>query len=216
MSKTISEIYSEYKIIPSLQEHMLRVTAVAIIICDNFTEPIPKEDIIKACLLHDMGNIIKFKMDVMPEFFQPEGVEYWQKVKDEFIEKYGDNEHKATVKIMEELDISKDIITIADQNRFSLLCSHQDSDNYSVKILHYADGRVNPFGVVSYEDRMEDARRRYVNHKNKVEEDQRKKLVDCGKEIEKQIFSKCKIKPEDITNEVVAPIIEELRNFMLK
>ena len=34
--------------------------------------------------------------------------------------------------------------------------------------------------------------------------------------IEKQIFAKCKIKPEYITNETVAPIISELRNFMIE
>ena len=35
-------------------------------------------------------------------------------------------------------------------------------------------------------------------------------------QIEKQIFSKCKIKPEDITDETVKPVIEELKNFVIK
>ena len=52
--------------------------------------------------------------------------------------------------------------------------------------------------------------------KNKGHEAEREKLVACGAEMEKQIFSKCKIKPEDITDETIAPIIEELKNFVIK
>ena len=37
----------------------------------------------------------------------------------------------------------------------------------------------------------------------------------AARQIEKQIFSKCKIKPEDINNETVAPIISELKNFVI-
>ena len=82
---------------PNLQEHMLRVAAVASLVCDNFNEPLPKDDIITACLLHDMGNIIKSDLQYFPEFIKPEGLDYWQKVKDEYIEKYSRDEHKATI-----------------------------------------------------------------------------------------------------------------------
>ena len=58
MVRKISEIYAEYKIMPNLQMHMYRVAAVASLIYDNFNEPLNKEEIITACLLHDMGNII--------------------------------------------------------------------------------------------------------------------------------------------------------------
>ena len=39
----ISEIYEKYKIMPNLQEHMLRVAGVASIICDNFSKKIEKK-----------------------------------------------------------------------------------------------------------------------------------------------------------------------------
>jgi len=217
--KKISEIYEEYKIIPSLQEHMLRVAAVASLICDNFTEPLPKEEIITACLFHDMGNIIKFRMDIMPQFFEPEGIEYWQKVQEEFRGKYGENEHKATVQIMRELGSRDEVIKVVEGINFLLFCNHRDSDDFSVKIVVCADGRVDPHGIVSYEERMEEGRKRYQNHKSTfgaVDENKRQELVACGKDIEKQIFAKCKIRPEDITNESVAPIITGLRNFVIK
>lgn len=216
MPRKVSEIYTEYKIIPSLQEHMFRVAAVAFLICDNFNELLPKEEIILACLFHDMGNIIKFKMDVIPEFFEPEGVGYWQGIKNEYIEKYGDNEHEATIRIMQELNLPDNLISLAGQNRFSLICEHRDSNDVDMKIIHYADGRVNPHGIVSYEERMDEARKRYETHKDSIKEEERRKLVDCGKEIEKQIFAKCKIKPEDINDSTVAPIILKLRDFVIK
>ncbi len=216
MTKKISEIYTEYKIISSLQNHMLRVAAVASIICDNFNEPLPKDDIITACLLHDMGNILKFKWDSLSEFLEPKGLHYWQNVQNEYKEKYGDDEHEATMKIIKELGLPNAVISLAGQNHFSLICKHRDSKDINIKIVHYADGRVDPYGVVSYEKRMDEAKKRYENHKFRTPEAERQKLVICGKEIEKQIFTKCKIKPEYITNETVAPIISELRNFMIK
>lgn len=214
--KKISEIYTEYKIMLGLQEHMFRVAAVASLICDNFNEPLFKEEIITACLLHDMGNIIKSNFEFLPEFLEPEGLEYWQKVKDDYIKKYGNNEHEATKKIMKELNVSTEAIKFVDQIVFSLLCHHRDSNNFDTKIIQYSDGRVDPYGVVSYDERMNEAKKRYKNHQNNPREEEWQKMVACGKEIEKQIFAKCKIKPEDINNDTVTPIILSLRNFVIK
>src|SRR3990167_10183885 len=43
MVMSVATIYKKYKIIPRLQEHMLRVAAVAPLICDNFSEQIGTE-----------------------------------------------------------------------------------------------------------------------------------------------------------------------------
>ena len=77
---------------PNLREHQLRVASVAAQICDNFFEPLNKKDIVTACLLHDMGNIIKFNLNYFPELIKPEGIEYWQKVQNEYKKKYGNDE----------------------------------------------------------------------------------------------------------------------------
>lgn len=215
--RKISEIYREYKINRTLQEHMFRVSAVASVICDNFIDPLSEEkknEIITTCLLHDMGNILKFQWDLFAEFFEPEGIEYWKKVHKEFKEKYGNNEHEATVKIINELGLSSKIAEIVARNRFSLICENANSNDMHMKILSYADGRVNPYGVVSYEERMEEAKERYKKI-NRGQEEERLKLVACGKEIEKQVFEFCKIKPEDINNERVAPVISGLRDFVI-
>lgn len=217
MAKKILEIYNEYKIKENLQHHMLRVAAVAFIICDNFDEPLPKEDILMACLFHDMGNIIKSDLTYFPEFNEPEGVEYWQNIKDEYIDKYGKNEHHATLQIMKELDLPTNVVDVVSKVDFYLACNNLNDNNFVYNIVNYADWRVDPYGIVSYEERMEEGNRRYKNMKGySLEGKKLQKLLACGKEIEKQIFSKCKIKPEDINDEMVKPIISSLKDFVIK
>ncbi len=216
MPMPILDIYKKYRIPPLLQMHMLRVAAVASLVCDNFKGKVDKKTILTACLLHDMGNIIKFNMDVFPQSFQPEGVEYWQGVKDECVNKYGIQEHKATLKIASEIGVSNEVSKIIDYVDFDHFRKVRDSRDMGPKIAVYADARSAPHGVLSYVERMEDGRRRYQGKESKLSEKERLGLVDAGGEIEKQIFAKCKIKPEDITDETVAPIIEELKNFVIE
>ena len=70
---------------------MLRVAAVASIICDDFGKPLDKKLVISTCLLHDIGNVIKFDFNskVFPDsWFAPQGKRYWMEIQKEFIEKY--------------------------------------------------------------------------------------------------------------------------------
>ena len=68
---TILEIYEKYKIMPQLRTHMLRVAAVGKIVCDAVNEKVKQnrgefvntKNVVTACLLHDMGNIIKFDLN---------------------------------------------------------------------------------------------------------------------------------------------------------
>jgi len=214
MVMSIEHIYKKYKIMPNLQEHMLRTAAVASLICDNFDGPLPKEDIITACLLHDMGNILKFKLDIFPEFNEPESLEYWQNVQKEYKEKYGDGEHVATIKIARELQVYDKVIELINSISFSGIQKYVSGEDFSKKIPEYCDDRVDPFGIVSLEERFIDARKRYIHLDRNASE--RDAFENAVKQMEKQIFTKCKIKPEDINNESVAPIISELKNFIIK
>ncbi|MEK7569297.1 MAG: class I tRNA ligase family protein [Patescibacteria group bacterium] len=213
MPLKVMEIYKKYKIFPRLQEHMLRVAAVVTLICDNFSSPVDKNDLILAALFHDMGNIIKTDLTYFSDFDKEE-IKYWENVKSEYVNKYGHDEHVPAIQIMKEIGLPEKAIYLATQDRFSLLCEHRDSSEMDVKIMSYSDNRVNPNGVVSYDERMEEARVRY-QWKNRGMEEERQKFVACGAEIEKQIFAHCKIKPEDITDEAVAPIIEELKKLVI-
>ncbi|MFW5703170.1 MAG: HD domain-containing protein, partial [Candidatus Dojkabacteria bacterium] len=116
---TIQQAYVKFQIMPSLQLHQLRVGAVAKLILEHSPGKLERGEIITACLLHDMGNIIKFDLDLLPQFLLPEGKAYWQGVKTDFIKKYGSDEHEATVKIAKELDVSDKTLVLMSNIGFS-------------------------------------------------------------------------------------------------
>lgn len=214
MPKTVQQIYEGYKIMPNLQVHQLRVAAVAMMICDNFSEPLPKHEMVSGCLIHDMGNILKFKLDLFPEFTKPEGMNYWEGVKEEYRKKYGNDEHVATFAIAKELGVSEKTFTLIEAISFLGAPSLALGDSFAHKIMEYCDDRVNPFGVVSLEVRLADLRKRYAHKGGDTPE--RRAFDEALRKIEQQIFEKCSIKPEDITDEAVAQLIEELKNFVVK
>ena len=86
-ARTLNDIYKEYKIMPSLAMHQMRVAAVAKFISNSLLKPFDANNVIEAALFHDMGNVIKADLSLFPEFLEPKGYEYWKNVKREFIEK---------------------------------------------------------------------------------------------------------------------------------
>ncbi len=217
--RNILEIYEHYKIMPNLALHQLRVASVISLICKNLNIKVDTEVAITSGLLHDMGNIIKFDLNYFPGFNEPQGLEYWQKVQNEYFEKYGRDEHEATQKILKELGVNQRVIDIDARMIFGNLCIDRDSNDLELKLLHYADMRVGPFGILSFDERMEDARKRYENKLDDEmtrEKNRREELLACGRDIERKIFENCSIKPEDITDESIAEILEELKDFVIK
>lgn len=200
---------------PCLQMHQLRTAAVADIICDSMLVNIDRDNIIAACLLHDIGNIIKFNLKYFPEFNEPEGLNYWEKVKYDFINKYGNNEDEATLKIAKELDVSDRIyglIASVDSSAVEIISM---DDDFGQKICIYADNRVTPYKIVSLEDRSLEAKERYKNHPHSFDEEKRKFFIENMKKIENQIFSMCKINPEDINDESIKKYLEKLSDFSM-
>jgi hypothetical protein len=215
--KKILDIYSEYKIMPSLADHQLRVASVAKQICDSITVPIDREGIVTTCLVHDMGNIIKFDLTYFPEFFQPEGLEYWQKVKNEFIGKYGEEEHSATRKIGEEIGLTEKEKSYLDAIGFSRIIKTLENGSLEQKICCYADQRVGPYGVISIGERIIEGAKRYKNKINgAIVSGQQEGLVVGLRELEKEIFSKSSILPEDINDKTVKPIISQLKFHLIQ
>lgn len=213
----ISEIYKEYKIMPSLQLHQYRVAAVGKLICENLGKKFKDTDyVVSALLLHDMGNIIKFDLNFFPEFLKPEGLEYWQNIKDEFIEKYGNDETEATLQISKELDVSLTTYDLICSIGFSKLNQSIINPNIAFKIVSYADSRVTPFGIVPALDRINEGQIRFernskIKSDKKHVEEQSKALI----ELENQIFKNLEIDPEDINETSTATIVKELSEFEL-
>ena len=216
--RNILDIYKTYKIMPNLAMHMLRVASVASMICDNWEgkDKLKKDEIIQSALFHDMGNIIKIRLDHLPELLKDEGIEYWQEIKKEFILRYGNDEHKATLNILKELNINVGITNLINGVGHLYFCDQLNNDDMNIKILNYADTRVGPFGILSYEDRMTEVSLRYKQYGNFIGDEVHEKAVSCGRDIERQIFANCKIKPEDINDESAKGVIEELKNFVLR
>lgn len=213
--KTVQQIYSDYNISPNLQLHQLKVAGVAKIICENFTDEIDKESVILACLFHDMGNIIKFNFKYFPESREPEGIEYWQKIKDEYISKYGPDEHIATESIAREINLPEKVIAYINKIGFSYANENELNDLFEDKICNYSDMRVAPYGVTSLVERILEGKERYKGRKYSIAHDSFETILQSSNNVEKQIFNKTNIKPEDITDEKVKEIIDEFRNLIV-
>src|SRR3989344_5728607 len=148
--RTAQEIYTAYKIMPSLQLHQLRVAAVGKLICEHLKNPVRTEDVVVACLFHDMGNIVKFELGYLPEFLEPEGLAYWQNVQREYKQKYsGADQHAANEAIARELGLSEEVISCIAAVSFSKVGEVLRSESFEKKVCKYADSRVGPDGVLS-------------------------------------------------------------------
>ncbi len=197
---------------PNLMDHQLRVASVAQTICENFELPIRKDDVVLACLLHDMGNIIKFDLTHFPQFLEPQGLEYWEKVKAEYIVRYGKNEHRATEEIARELGASDAVMQLLAGTGYSKLDRTEAEASYERKIVAYSDMRVGPHGVISIAERVEDGRRRYAGKKDKaISSGSFDRLNSALMAVEKQIFAHTSIRPEDIADASLGDTVDKLR-----
>ncbi len=215
MAQTPDELYRKYLIMPNLAEHQLRVAAVAKKICEHLDGSLPHANIISACLLHDMGNIIKFQLEYFPEFYKAEGLPYWQTVKKQFVETYGPDEHAATLAIAKEVGVSDETLMYINAFGFSKSIHNETDPDFGKKICAYSDMRVAPHAVVSLEERLREARERYAKHpwKKLTSEPESNRFDDALRSIEKQIFSRANIEPQDITEASTRGDREALRNF---
>lgn len=213
--RTPRDVYEAYRIMPNLQEHQLRVAAVSKMICDTVRGTMDENAVILAALFHDMGNILKFDLTYFKEFTANEGVEYWRSVKADFAAKFGSDHHAASVAIARQLGLSPDVVRLISRVTFLNLREIRDEDAYEQKIVDYADLRVGPHGVVSMQERLAEARARYkkTHPETFVPSDEYAELDAAAVDIERQLFEKCTIRPEDINDTSIAPLMEELWKY---
>lgn len=212
----IQEIYDQYKIMPQLQLHQLRVASVASIICDDFSEPLDKRSIISACLLHDMGAMSKIKLDIFPEHTKKAGMDYWKKVQQNFIKKFGREEKAALHRIVEKLRLDKNVIELIRGFGFDNTPEIYKSEDPQLKICVYSDMRVSPNGVVTLQERLNEAKIRYLTVQRGIySKTQFETNIPLWEEIEKKIFSLCKVNQKQITDKKVEPLLQSLRNYKI-
>lgn len=205
----IIQIYKKYYLPENLQMHMLRVAACSNLIIDNWNGPkIDRDAVIRVCLLHDMGNMVK-----IPEDFSKD--KNFTETRRKYFEKYGTNDHEINLEIGKVEGLSEKEIEILDGKRSRKNKETLNSNSYERKICAYCDQRVAPDGVVGIKERLEDAKVRYKYKPLSVwsNEEKANYLIECSLGIEKQIFQYCSLKPEDINDETIENYIEKLKEY---
>jgi len=201
---------------PSLQLHQLRVAAVGKLICESVSVPINKNHVILTGLFHDMGNIIKSDLEYFPDFVEPEGIEYWQKIKEEYIQKYGNDSHKAIEMIAREIGLPQGVIDLIDNIGFSHAEDVRDRGSWELKVCIYSDWRVGPRGVLPMEERINEAGKRYAQRSMgdiaQFSAEEFKRIFSACVAIENQL-EEIGFNPKDATDERIAPIMENLWNL---
>ena len=216
--QNINKIYSRFKISPNLRKHQKSVASVGAIICDNWKHNlhdygIIRDDIIAFLLVHDIGNIIKFKFD--PQSLKMLGdekmnSEYWKQVREEIILKYGNKVKDATKKMLMELNPSKGIKHLIEEMAFSKTDIIAKGNDWPLKISAYSDLRVGPFRIVTLKERIKDLRKRYGGKTRRFDSDgdylteaQVNFFYECAYQIESQIMENLNISKEDINNDSI-------------
>jgi hypothetical protein len=167
----ISDLYHQYQIPEQLAQHMLRVTAVGQFVLEHWIgEYVPEEAIIITLLLHDMGNIVKFKRPFMGDMAAQ--ATKWEVVQDEFVGKYGKTAHGATMKIIDEIEqylpaeavsfhsLLQEARPLLDEMGYGYIMEHGYS-SWATRILDYADMCVAPQGIVGVDARLDETVERY-------------------------------------------------------
>lgn len=163
---SVKQVYKQYLIPPNLQKHMLRVAALSAILAENWTgKEFDKEALVIACVFHDMANIIKFNFN-KPSLFKEEAAqaEYWKKVQQDTIKKYGNNVHLATFQICQEIGLPKNVLHIINKLEWDDALKILDQQNYEVAIAIYCDMRMGPYGIMPLKDRIDNLATRNKAH----------------------------------------------------
>lgn len=205
---TITEIYKKYEIPPNLADHQLTVASVANVICEH-TNKGNLHRIVLACLLHDMGNIIKFNLDKSIPGADIDDIEYWKEVQQRFVEKYGNDEHAATLAIVRDIGVDDGVIELIDAVGFRHSIDTLNSGDVSKMIAGYSDMRVAPHGVVSLEERLSDLTKRYGST------DDREQYNQAFRQIETLIFADTKVGPEAVDQLLVDEKKKKLSNIVV-
>lgn len=213
--RNILDVYKEYKIMPQLREHQLRVAAVGKQLCDAMVVPVDTKTVVSALLLHDMGNILKFDLGFFPQFCEPQGREYWEEVKRWTAEKFGDEEHQATFRIAQEFGVSPRVLDCLNTVGFLRVRECEAINDLEKKVCSYADMRVGPFGVISASERAGEGKKRNEKRKSALSEEDRAAIKEALLRMEEQLFAQTSIKPEDINDASIAPIMETLKTFAI-
>lgn len=195
---------------------MFRVASVAQIICENWTGPkLNQDDIVSVCLIHDLGNIVKYDFNQSIHLMGDEAkkIEYWKQVQQEIIFKYGKGEYEATFNMAEELGINDRLKFLLTNYKFIKNSGVVESTDFDLKIANYGDYRIGPFGVLNIQQRLDDFKERYSKRGLNCDRPDLTVAIQNMFALEKQIFDNASIKPEDINDKSVERYLKMFPNL---
>ncbi|KXK11089.1 MAG: hypothetical protein UZ22_OP11002000471 [Microgenomates bacterium OLB23] len=159
----VTNIYDHYHVPPILRTHMYSVAALAMHVINNLSHPIDTANthlVVQACLLHDVGNIVKFDLD-NSDLLIKEDAASLSKLKEEFAQRFGADDHEATIAMLKELNVSQEVLDVLIPSRTMEEAFQRLKSDARFGYYFYADFRVAPTGVVSLDDRVDELLARY-------------------------------------------------------
>jgi phosphohistidine swiveling domain-containing protein len=215
--KNISSLYRAYRVPPNLQLHLLRVAALGTLIAENWKHvPLDHATLVTSLLLHDVGNIVKADYDKYPDLFPEEmkNLAYWKSVQYWVRTKFGETDVEASLAIARELNVPTTVLDLMARKLFVRNAETAVSHSWELKIAAYADQRIGPYGILPLEERFAEAKERYRGvayaSVNRSEYDS---LVRYAYDIERQVEKHCALSLQEITDDMLQPIMERLHSF---
>ncbi len=160
----VSQIYQDYMIPQNLQEHMLRVAALAEILLEHWIgTAVDKNSIIQACLFHDIAKPMTFDLAKQAKFgMLPSDIEKLDKLQKRLKTKYGDEEYLATVKIIKTIGCTPNAVRQAESLDWKHIPMLLENSEIESLILIYCDMRISPKGILPLLARLEELKERTV------------------------------------------------------
>lgn len=206
------EVYKHFGTPKGLQDHMLWVAGLVCTLRDHWSgETVDWDSAIKAALLHDIGNVIKFDLDKFPQLLGNElpRIDFWRAEQKRLIAKYGGDDHEATDRMLDELSVRRPIREATQSKSFGNSKPTAASTNWLVKILFYCDLRVLPDGVGTLSERVAEFRDRLKKYSERPDFPE---LIAACHDLEGQIQSSVDTNLDGIMTQ---PNADRLRQQML-
>lgn len=205
MTKKTSEIFKEYMVPQNLQEHMLKVAALAEIITGNWKGPtIDKDSIVQACIYHDIAKPMTFDLAKQAQFgMSPEGITNLEKLQNRLKAQYGTDEHQATVQICKEVNLSPTAVKLVNNLEWSYIPRLLEENDIESLIPIYCDMRIGPKSLLTVKERHEELQKR--ESVNNFEE-----RLKNGMELEKLVAENVSIDPNSITDDQINARLKDL------
>lgn len=193
------ELFKKYCLPEKIQEHSKQVTKVADFIANKFNENghyVDEELVHSAAMLHDIAKPVDF---TDYSNFSEKCSNLWKDLKKRFEH---DRHPEAAYFLLK--DKYPEVAKVIRKHAYKAVIS-DDPDMRPLtreeKIVTYADKRVAHKDIVNLKERFEEGHKRWRNEPH-YDPDLAQEVDNKYFELEKELFSKIDINPEDITKQV--------------